>query len=101
MELPDGTRGALVIGLVEGGPADEAGLVAVSGTREVEGIDVPLDGDVIVAIDGVAVPDMSDLIIYLNRSTQPGDRVSLDVVRVGGERGQVEVSLGTRPHGTG
>jgi 2-alkenal reductase len=101
MELPDGTRGALVIGLAEGGPADVAGLVAVSGTREVEGIEVPLDGDVIVAIDGVAVRDMSDLIIYLNRSTQPGDRVSLDVVRIGGESDQVEVNLGTRPHETG
>ena len=101
MELPEGTRGTLVIGLTEGGPADEAGLVAMSGTRRVEGIEVPLDGDVIVAIDGVAVRGMSDLIIYLNRSTQPGDRVSLDVVRVGGESDQVEVSLGTRPHETG
>ncbi len=75
--------------------------MAVTDTREVEGIEVPLDGDVIVAIDGVAVRDMSDLITYLNRSTQPGDRVSLDVVRIGGEIDEIEVSLGTRPHGTG
>ena len=101
MELPEGTRGALVIGLTEGGPADQAGLMAVTDTREIEGINVPVDGDVIVAIDGVAVRDMSDLITYLNRSTQPGDRVSLDVVRIGGEIDQIEVSLGTRPHGTG
>lgn len=101
MELPEGTRGTLVIGVLGGGPADDAGLKAVSDTIRVEGIQVPVDGDVIVAIDGVAVQGMDDLITYLTRSTRPGDKTALDVVRVGGERDQIEVSLGTRPTSTG
>ena len=89
MERPDGTRGALVIGLVEGGPADEAGLVAVSGTREVEGIDVPLDGDVIVAIDDEKVSDSDDLFKILDKR-KIGETVKVSLENDGRQR---EVSL--------
>ena len=95
--LPDGTRGVLVVGVIEGGPVDEAGLMPVTKTRQVDGVEVPADGDVIVSVDGVAVRGMDDLITYLTRNTRPGDKVSLELVRVDGESGRIEVVLSARP----
>jgi S1-C subfamily serine protease len=81
--LPAGTQGVAVGELTRGGPAASAGLRANS--------------DVIVAINGTPVNDMDDLISYLANNTRPGDRVTLDVLREGGRRVKVEVTLGTRP----
>ncbi len=95
--LPVDTRGVLVIEATQGGPADEAGLEGIEGTRNVDGIQIPEDGDVIVGIDGTTVDDMDDLIVYLIENTRPGDTVILDVIRDGGQTDQIEVTLGTRP----
>ena len=51
MELPEGTRGALVIEVVRGGPADKAGLRGSAKTAEINGHEVKIGGDVIIAID--------------------------------------------------
>ena len=95
--LPDGTRGVLVVGVIAGGPVDEAGLMPVTKTRQVDGVEVPADGDVIVSVDSVAVRGMDELITYLMRNTRPGDKVSLELVRVDGESGRIEVVLRARP----
>jgi len=63
--------------IVPDGPAEQAGLQP---------------GDVIVAIDGTAVGDSSELIVAI-RSRQPGDTVRLTVSRDGSER-EVTVTLG-------
>ncbi len=97
--LPAGTRGALVAAVVSGGPADKAGLKGSD--RQVAdgatGDPLAVGGDVIVGIDGQAIEGMDDMIAYLTRETRPGDRVTLDVVRAGGERRQVTVTLEARP----
>ena len=97
MGLPEGTRGIVVVGVMEGGPVDEAGIMAVTETQQVDGFELPADGDVIVSVDGVSVYGMGDLIAYLTRNARPGDSVSLDVVRSGGERETIEVVLTARP----
>jgi serine protease Do len=74
--LPD-TRG-VVVATEPSGPAREAGIRM---------------GDVIVAVDGVAVQDRGDLMERIARR-QPGDEVKLDLVRYG-SRQRVEVKLGT------
>jgi putative serine protease PepD len=67
-----------IIGAVAAGsPAEQAGLQP---------------GDVILAIDGTAVGDSSELIVAI-RSRQPGDTVRLTVRRDDSER-EVVVTLG-------
>ena len=97
MELPRGTGGALVIQVSEDSPADRAGLRESNRTITLEGVQLPLGGDVIVAIEGAPISEMEDLIAYLTGRTRPGDEVTLDVIREEGERGQVVVTLGKRP----
>ncbi len=71
--------GAEVSKIVDGSPAQEAGLEA---------------GDLVVAIDGERVTDGITLIVSI-RSHQPGEDVELTVRRDGGDQQVVVVSLGS------
>lgn len=71
----DGVRLAAV---VDGGPADQAGLAA---------------GDVVTAIDGTAVAQADDLIVEIRRRA-PGDSIELTYQRDGAEQ-QATVTLGS------
>lgn len=97
MNLPAGTRGALILSVTQGGPADEAGLRASQETLSVAGQDYPYGGDIVTAIQGKAVTDMDDLITYLVEHTRPGDKVTLGLLRTGGSQEAVTVTLGIRP----
>ncbi|MAG34653.1 MAG: 2-alkenal reductase [Dehalococcoidia bacterium] len=97
MDLPRDTRGTWVDDVVEDSPADKAGLRGNNRAVEIRGERAPVGGDVIVAIEGTPVREMDDLIAYMVRRTRPGDTVTLDVLRDGGERVQIEVTLGRRP----
>ena len=97
MDLPKDTRGALVISLAEGGPSDEAGLHGSDRSRTVDGVDFPLGGDIIVAINGESIEDMDDLIAHLIDKTRPDEEASIEVLRGGGTRETIRVTLGTRP----
>lgn len=96
MDLPETTKGALVTSVSQGGPADKAGLRASSRTAQIDGVAVPVGGDVIIKIDDRKVNGMDDLIAYLGDSTRPGDSVTLTILRNGKEQ-TVQVTLGTRP----
>lgn len=99
MELPQDTRGTLVISIIEDGPADISGLHGSSRTDSVDGIQYSLGGDTIVGINGTSIGDMTDLIVYLNNETRPGDTVTLEVIRDDGEAVELPVELGKRPSG--
>ncbi len=90
------TRGALIEDVVPGGPADQAGLRGGSDPVTYRGLNITLGGDIITAIDGLAVNDFNELISYLTANTHPGQVVTLTVVR-GGDTIEVEVTLGARP----
>lgn len=90
----DVEEGVLIVQVVPNGPADKAGLRGGDATGQ-GGQDVPEGGDVIVAVDGNPVGDMSELADQL-ADKQPGDTTWLTVVRDGRER-QVNVTLGTWP----
>ena len=94
--LPEDTRGALLVRIAEGSPAEDAGLVAGE-RRQVDGLPYWIGGDVVTAIDGVPVAGMDDLITYLVTETRPGDGIVLDLIRKGGGRAEVRVVLGSRP----
>jgi 2-alkenal reductase len=96
MDLPADQRGALVIEVTEGGPAEAAGLLGADETVTLEGAQFQIGGDVITAIESQPVRSIDDLIVHLVKETRPGDRVTLTVLRDGEER-EIEVTLGERP----
>jgi S1-C subfamily serine protease len=97
MDLPEGTQGALVITVREGGPADDGGLTGSDRTEVVNGIQYALGGDTITGVDGSQVRDMTDLIVYLTNNTRPGDEITLEVIHQDGSSEALPVVLGTRP----
>ena len=97
MNLPRNTGGALVIQITGDSPADKSGLRGSDRSVTIDGLELPFGGDVIVAVDGSHIQDMSDLIAYLISNTRPQDKVLMDVIRDGEELVTLEVTLGTRP----
>lgn len=82
-------RGAYVVSVTPGSPADRAGLQAASSSSG-------RGGDLVVAVDGQPVNNFNDLNSYLVFDTQPGQTVELTVVRDGREIA-VPLTLGSRP----
>ena len=96
LELPEGTRGALIVSIVENGPADRAGLRGSDSAVSVNGINYPAGGDIVIAIDSIAVNSSNDLIAHLTFHYDPGDPAIFTVLR-DGEREEIKVTLGQRP----
>jgi 2-alkenal reductase len=93
----DHTVGALVVQVISGSPADEAGLR--SGTREIvfdNGLDTRIGGDIIIGIDNEEIVVFDDLISFLSRRGEVGKTVNLTIIR-NGEEQQLELTLGPRP----
>ncbi len=76
----DGGQGVIVTEVEPGTPADEVGVAL---------------GDLIIAVDG-AVTDGSSALIAAIRDKQPGDSVTVGIVR-GGETIELDVTLTDRP----
>jgi membrane-associated protease RseP (regulator of RpoE activity) len=72
--------GALITRVVEGSPAEQAGITA---------------GDIIVAIDGAAI-GADDTLAQIMRGHRPGDTVEIQLSSRGQER-TVQVKLGANP----
>ena len=89
-------RGTLVTEAIGGGPAEEAGLRGSDQQVEIDGLQVPVGGDVIIAIEGEKIRDMDDLIAYLVSYTTVGQEVTLTILRDGMEV-TVNVTLSERP----
>jgi S1-C subfamily serine protease len=93
LNLKTGQQGVLVASVVAGGPAEKAGLKAA----KVDTSGAPTAaGDIITGIDGKTITTFEDLVSYLSDSTQPGQSVTLNVLR-DGKDSQVQVTLGTQP----
>ncbi len=76
-------RGFLIINIVEGSPAEKAGLKGFAETREVDGVEYQLGGDVILSVDGKIVRQIDDILIHLQRYKAVGDEMVLEVLRDG------------------
>jgi S1-C subfamily serine protease len=90
------TSGVLVTGLVDGGPADSAGLQAGSEVLTLDGTSYCVGGDVITAMNGRAIATMADLQDALE-TRSPGDEARITVVRASGVRATVDVPLAKQP----
>jgi S1-C subfamily serine protease len=98
----DVDTGALLATVIEGGPADDAGLCCVLSEDEqnersirFQATDVVTGGDVIVSVEGERLVEETDLPRIIARQ-EPGATITLEIIR-DGERMEVEVELGTRP----
>jgi serine protease DegQ len=77
------TNGALIAGVLKGGPADRAGIKP---------------GDILVAVDGDPVVDSSSM-LNLIAALPPGKTASITVIRNGSEK-TVPINAGKRPKPT-
>jgi 2-alkenal reductase len=93
LALPQFT-GAYVVSLVDGGPADQAGIRTGDLPTNIPGLNA--GGDLIVALDGTSVKTFDDLLSILITTKSPGDTVILTVLR-DGQSVNIPVVLGTRP----
>jgi S1-C subfamily serine protease len=89
------SRGVIVASVRPGTGAAEAGLKGATNDVTVEGESWPAGGDVIVEVDGQAVPTIERLIDVI-ASKEPGDKIDLEVVR-GTRRIHPTVKLGRQP----
>ncbi len=72
MNLKSTQRGALIGKVTAGGPAEKAGLRGSEKQTTINGENVNVGGDVIIAIDNQPVKDFDDIVAYLARSTRCG-----------------------------
>ena len=86
----DRVAGAYVADVVEGSPAEQAGLVGGGSSLE-----LGQAGDLILAVDGKDVLSVDDLISYFN-TREPGDEVTFKVYRDGREV-EIRATLGEWP----
>ncbi len=92
------TAGVLIDRVNNGSPADKAGLRGGSRLMDVRGGRVCSGGDIIVAVNGLYVNDIDELLAYLVMNSSPGDVLNLLVVR-GTETFEVPLTLEARPSG--
>ena len=81
----ESSKGFVVVSVIDGSPADKAGMKGVTQTKEKDGREFPMDGDIIVKIDGQTVRKISDILIHLQREKSVGDEMILTVLRTGVE----------------
>ncbi len=89
-------RGFLVIDAEPGGPADSAGIRGGDTPVQLDGREITLGGDVILAINDRDVRKIDDMLGYLQQATQVGEIVPLTVWREG-QIIEIDVTLGARP----
>ncbi len=96
MALEASQRGVLVVDVTSGSPAEKASLRGSDSQVDVEGQQVSVGGDVIIAVDGQAVNEFDDLVTYLARHTEVGQTITLTILRDGKEQ-TVDLTLAARP----
>ncbi len=90
--------GFLVITVVEDSPAFQAGLIGSEKTIEVKGVNYPMGGDIILAVDGKEVRKIDDILVHLQRAKSVGDEMILEILR-DGRTTNVTITLDARPNG--
>ncbi len=92
--LPADAQGAYVIIAVEGGPAEQGGIIG--GTDQTDYNGLPTGGDLITAVDSQPIRSFSELLSYLVTYKSPGDTLQVTVLR-DGRIMEFSVKLASRP----
>ena len=90
--------GFLVITVVENSPAAKAGIHGSDKTVQVEGVNYPIGGDIILSVDGKQVRKIDDILIHLQRAKSVGDEMNLEILR-DGRTTNITITLEERPNG--
>ena len=93
MNLTQIREGFLVLDIIEGGPADKAGIRGGDKIASINGTEIRLGGDVITKIDNQTVRKLDDMLDYL-RTKEVGDVAHLQVLR-DGKIMNIAITLGT------
>ena len=94
LSLPSDANGAYVMSIPTGSPADRAGVRAGNTPTRFQGLNA--GGDMITAVNGMAIRTFSDLLNYLVTNTSPGDTIELTILR-DGRMITLPVELSARP----
>jgi len=106
MNLPE-ARGFLITGVASNSPAERAGLRAgasaatisegsVCGFTVYSNERIYVGGDVILAVDGLKIFGIADLLAYLEEHKKPGDQITLTIYR-DGQLLNLSLTLGAFP----
>ena len=90
-------RGLLVVDVVDGSPAAQAGIRGGDDPRSIDGRDINLGGDVITAIDDKTVRKIDDILVYLQREKTAEDNLKLTILR-DGQLQDINIALAARPN---
>jgi S1-C subfamily serine protease len=89
--------GFLIITVVEDSPASDAGLIGSDKTIKIENREYSVGGDIILAVDGIDVRKIDDILIHLQRVKTVGDDMDLEILR-DGRTTNVTIILQERPN---
>ena len=89
-------HGALIVRVTGGSPGDKAGLHGGNREAYVLGRTLETGGDVILAIDGKPVDGADDVVRFVSFSLRPKDVAVFTILKPGGERKKVAVTLTER-----
>jgi S1-C subfamily serine protease len=95
LNLP-ASKGVLVETVQPGSPAAKAGVHDGNVTAQLEGGQIQIGGDIIVALDGKPITT-SDQLATIVGSKKPGDKIQITVLR-DGKRKTLSAKLATRPN---
>lgn len=95
LKLKD-ARGFLVINVLNDSPAERAGLRGTNETKEIDGMQYQIGGDVVLAVDSKTVRKIDDILIHLQREKTVGDQMILQILR-DGKVSDVVITLNERP----
>ena len=88
-------KGLLVVSVIDDSPAQKAGLIGSE--RTIEGTRYIVGGDIILAVDGIEVRQIDDILIHLQRAKSVGDDLVLEILREG-RTTNITVTLQERPN---
>ena len=90
------TNGVLIVELIDGSPAEAAGLRG--GSEPIRYIleSTRIGGDIILKIDDVPINDMEGLVAFIDENRSPGDEIVIQILRNGKKRVNT-LTLGERP----
>lgn len=88
-------KGLLVVSVIDDSPAQKAGLIGSE--RSIEGTRYIVGGDIILAVDGIEVRQIDDILIHLQRAKSVGDDLVLEILR-DGRTTNITVTLQERPN---
>ena len=89
--------GFLITTVVKDSPAENAGLIGSNKTIKLEGREYSIGGDIIIAVDGIDIRKIDDILIHLQRVKTVGDDMDLEILR-DGRTTNVTIVLQERPN---